>query len=84
MANAQKNIGSKISQNNTMAMKLFSLLFGMVLQLCSLVLYRVTHHVGSNLPLTSKDKFRFGLVKSGQARPKWNFCFDVNGRFEPT
>ena len=37
------------------------------------VLYRVTHHVVQNLPLTSKPKFLFGL-----ARPKQNFCFDVN------
>ena len=45
--------------------------------------YRVTQHVGSNLPLTSTQKFHFGLARSGQARPKQNFCFDVNGRFEP-
>ena len=28
-----------------------------------ILIYRVTHHVGSNLPLTSKQKFRFGLAK---------------------
>ena len=30
-----------------------------------------------NLPLTSKLKFRFGLARSGQARPKQNFCFET-------
>ena len=44
--------------------------------------YRVTHLLGSNLLLTSKQKLRFGLARSGQARPKRNFCLDVNGRFE--
>ena len=39
--------------------------------------YKVTHHVVRNLPLTSKQKFRFGLARQGQARPKRNFCFDV-------
>ena len=38
----------------------------------------------TNLPLTSKQKFRFGLVCPGQARLKRNFCFDVNGRFVTT
>ena len=47
-------------------------------------MYRVTHHVGSNLPLTSKHKFRFGQVCPDLARPKRNFCSDVKGRFEPT
>ena len=47
-------------------------------------LYRVTHQVGSNLPLTSKQKFRFGLACPDLARPKRNISFDVNGRFEPT
>ena len=42
------------------------------------------HHVGQNLPLTSKKKFRFGLVRPGQTRPKRNFCFEVKGRFWPT
>ena len=37
--------------------------------------YRVTHHVDSNLPLTSKQKFHV---------LKCNFCFDVSGRFEST
>ena len=45
-------------------------------------LYRATQHVGSNLPLTPKQKFRFGLACPDLARPKQNFCFDVNGRFE--
>ena len=43
-------------------------------------MYRVTHLVDSNLPLTSKQKFCFGLARSGQARPKRNFCFEVKGR----
>ena len=43
--------------------------------------YRVTQHVGSNLPLTSIQKFRLGLARPGQGWPKWNFCFDVNGKF---
>ena len=46
--------------------------------------YRMTQHVGSNLPLTSKQKFCFCLARSGQVMPKRNLCFDVNGRFEPT
>ena len=45
------------------------------------LMYRVTHHVVQNLPLTSKHKFRFGLARPGQARQKRNFCFEVNGRF---
>ena len=36
-------------------------------------MYRVTHQVDSNLPLTSNQKFRFGLSKPGQTRPKQNF-----------
>ena len=47
-------------------------------------MYRVSQHVGSNLPLTSKQKFSFGLPCPDLARPKQNLCFDVNGRFEPT
>ena len=43
--------------------------------------YRVTHQVVPNLLLTSKQKFHFGLARPGQARPKWNICFEVNGRF---
>ena len=43
--------------------------------------YKVTHQVVTNLPLTSKQKFRFGLARPGQARPKQNFCFEVNRRF---
>ena len=46
--------------------------------------YRVTQHVGSNLPLASKHKFCFGLACPDLARPKRNFCFCVNRRFEPT
>ena len=46
--------------------------------------YRVIHHVVSNLPLTSKQEFSFGLARSGQARPKWNFFYDVNLRLETT
>ena len=46
-------------------------------------LYRVTHHIGSNLPLKSKQKFHFGLACPDLARPKRKFCLDVNGRFEP-
>ena len=44
----------------------------------SILNYRVTHHVGSNLLLTSKQKFRFGLACPDLARPKRNFCFGVN------
>ena len=44
--------------------------------------YRVTQHVGSNLPVPLK--FRFGLACPDLARPKRNFCVDVNWRFEPT
>ena len=51
---------------------------------CRAEIDRVTHQVESNLPLTSKQKFRFGLSWSGQARPKQNFCFDVNGKFGST
>ena len=43
--------------------------------------YRVTHHVRQNIPLTSKQKFRFGLARPAHARPKRNSCFDVNRRF---
>ena len=43
--------------------------------------YRVTIPFVQNLPLTSKQKLCFGLARPGQARSKWNFCFDVNGRF---
>ena len=46
--------------------------------------YRVTHLVDSNFLLTLKHKFRFGLARSGQARTKRNFCFDVKGRFQTT
>ena len=43
--------------------------------------YRVTIPLVQNLPLTSKQTFRFGLGRIGQARPKRNFCFEVNGKF---
>ena len=33
-------------------------------------IYRLTYHVGQNLPLTSEQKFRFGLP--GQGRPGQN------------
>ena len=48
--------------------------------------YRVTNQVQvePNLPLTSKQKLRFSLSRSGQARLKRNFCFDVKGRFGST
>ena len=35
--------------------------------------YRVTHHVGQNLLLTSKQKFRFGLAWPGQAKAEHLF-----------
>ena len=31
-------------------------------------IYRVTHHIGQNLLLTSKQKFRFGLARPGQPK----------------
>ena len=34
-----------------------------------------------NLLLTLKQKFCFGLARTGQARPKRTFYFEVNGRF---
>ena len=41
--------------------------------------YRVTHQVVVNLPLTTKQKFRFGLARPGQARPKRNLmCHPVH------
>ena len=45
-------------------------------------IYSVTHHVDSNLPLTSKREFSFDLARQGLVRPKRNFCFEVNGRLE--
>ena len=48
------------------------------------LVYRVTHLVDSNLPLTSKQKFCIGLACPDLARPKRNFGFYVNGRFEST
>ena len=47
-------------------------------------MYRVTHHIVQNLPLTSKHKFCFGLAMPGHARPKRNICFEINGRFWTT
>ena len=44
-------------------------------------IYRMTRLLVQNCPLTSKVKFRFGLARPGQGRPKWNFTFEVNGRF---
>ena len=43
--------------------------------------YRVTILLVQNLPLTSNHKFLFGLARSGKARPKRDFCFEVKGRF---
>ena len=39
------------------------------------------HSTCSKPPKTSNQKFRFGLAWPGLARPKRNFCFEVNGRF---
>ena len=44
--------------------------------------YRVTIPLVQNLLLTSKWKFRFGRASPGQARPKRNFCSEVNRRFK--
>ena len=46
--------------------------------------YRVTHRFDSKLPLTSKQKFCFGLACSDLDRPNLNFYIVVNGRFEST
>ena len=43
--------------------------------------YRVTRLLVQNLPLTSKVKFRFGLARPGQARPKRNFTLKSTGGF---
>ena len=45
------------------------------------LMYRVTIQLVANLPLTSKQKFCFGLAWPGLARPKRNLCSEVNGRF---
>ena len=37
-----------------------------------------------NLLLTSKQMFRIGLACPDLARPKWNYCFDVNRKFVST
>ena len=50
-------------------------------KLNSHVNYRVTIQLVANLPLTSKQKFHFGLARPGQSRPKRNFSFEVNRRF---
>ena len=44
-------------------------------------MYRVTHLLVQNLLLTSKVKFSFSLAWPGQARPKRNLTFEVNGGF---
>ena len=44
---------------------------------------RVTQGV-PNLPLSSKQKFCFGLAWPGLTRPKQKLCFEVNGRFGTT
>ena len=41
--------------------------------------YRVTIQLMTNLLLTSKQKFRFGLAMPDQARPKRNFCLKSTG-----
>ena len=41
----------------------------------------MTIQLVQNLLLTSRQKFRFGLARPGQARPKRNFCLEVNWRF---
>ena len=45
---------------------------------------RVIHLVDSNLPLTSKLKFRIGLACLTWPGQNGTFCFYVNGRFEST
>ena len=37
------------------------------------LIYRVTHHIDSNLMLTTKQKFRFGLARAGQAKTELLF-----------
>ena len=44
------------------------------------MMYRVTHHVGTNLPSTPKQRLGYSIWALFQKR---NFCFDVNGRFGP-
>ena len=43
--------------------------------------YRVTIPLVQNLRLTSRQKFRFGLARPGQTRPKRNFSLEGNRRF---
>ena len=50
-------------------------------ELTDYVKYRVTITLVQNLPLTSQQKFCFGLTCPALARPKRNFCFEVNRRF---
>ena len=59
-------------------------LAGKTIKVVSVYLNRVTHQVVTNHQLTSKQKFRFGRARPGQARPKWNFCFEVIRRFITT
>ena len=47
----------------------------------SMFYYRVTIPLVQNLQLTSRQKFRFGLARPGQAKPKRNFCLEINWRF---
>ena len=42
-------------------------------RLMTITVYRVTHHIGQNLQLTSKQKFRFGLACPDLARSKRYF-----------
>ena len=44
-------------------------------------LYRVTIQLVQNLRLTSRQKFRFGLVCPGLARPTRNFFLDLSRSF---
>ena len=52
-----------------------------VFNLSSVYVYRVTEQLVQNLPLTSKQKLRFGLACPSLARPRRNLCFEVNRRF---
>ena len=46
-----------------------------------LITYRVTITLVQNLPLTSNQKFRFGLTCPALAMPKRNLCFEINRCF---
>ena len=65
-------------------MRLISSFCSLEIERCVVVssVYRVTRLEDLNLLLTSKQKFRFNLARSGQGRLIRNFCCDVNGRFE--